>query len=557
VKVSRRSFLTGISAFGGGSILSEHSLHALTRGGKQNILFSPKTGTTYYFSTSGSDSNRGTSPGSPFLSITKANSLVLKAGDRILFQGGQTFSGGLSFQPSNYLAIALPSTKYPVTIGSYGTGRATISSTSVVGCSIYDIGFMVVRDLIFIGSGGTANVNQGVSLYNDLPVQMQDVLLYNLDISNFDSAGIMIGGGFGTPINVGYSNVTASNCTVHGNYDGFITYTNTAPCTFNLLITGSKFYSNAGKAAASSASGNGIGLGGVNGAVVQYCEAYSNGANNTLTNGPVGIWAYGSTNVLFQFCESHNNLSNGGDGGGFDLDGGVTNSIIQYCYSHDNFGYGYLIYAYSGTNNAGNTVRYCISQNNNNGSSLDGEVFIANAGTTFSGLNIYNNTFYPASGKSCISYGTGTITSANFYNNIFYAQTGAYMINTHTFNQSTSTYAGNDYYGGGQIAWNGTTYSTMAAWQTATGQEKIGGSNVGLTSNPQLTNPGGGGTTNGYNPSALTAYELVHGSPMIGAGINLSTQFSINPGVLDYYSDTIPNGGAGTGFNVGADGANR
>jgi hypothetical protein len=44
---------------------------------------------------------------------------------------------------------------------------------------------------------------------------------------------------------------------------------------------------------------------------------------------------------------------------------------------------------------------------------------------------------------------------------------------------------------------------------------------------------------------------------MIGAGLKLATQFSIASGPLDYYGNPIPNGGAGTGYNVGADGANR
>ncbi len=97
----------------------------------------------------------------------------------------------------------------------------------------------------------------------------------------------------------------------------------------------------------------------------------------------------------------------------------------------------------------------------------------------------------------------------------------------------------------------------MALWQTATGQEKIGGVDVSLTSDPRLTSPGRGGTTNGYDPRSLTAYHLQHGSPMIGAGLSLAAQFSISPGPWDYYGDPIPNRRAWTGYNIGADGANR
>src|SRR4051812_47850304 len=50
---------------------------------------------TYYVNTSGSDSASGTSTGSAWKTINRVNSQVLKAGDKVLFQGGQTFSGGL------------------------------------------------------------------------------------------------------------------------------------------------------------------------------------------------------------------------------------------------------------------------------------------------------------------------------------------------------------------------------------------------------------------------------------------------------------------------------
>src|SRR4029077_18560841 len=54
---------------------------------------------TYYVSSSGSDGNSGTSTSAAWHSITKVNSVGLKAGDKVLFQGGQTFSGGL--RPKN------------------------------------------------------------------------------------------------------------------------------------------------------------------------------------------------------------------------------------------------------------------------------------------------------------------------------------------------------------------------------------------------------------------------------------------------------------------------
>src|SRR5215213_5808689 len=48
--------------------------------------------TTYYVSPGGSDSAAGTSTSAPFKSITKVNTLNLNAGDKVFFEGGQTFN---------------------------------------------------------------------------------------------------------------------------------------------------------------------------------------------------------------------------------------------------------------------------------------------------------------------------------------------------------------------------------------------------------------------------------------------------------------------------------
>jgi hypothetical protein len=51
--------------------------------------------------------------------------------------------------------------------------------------------------------------------------------------------------------------------------------------------------------------------------------------------------------------------------------------------------------------------------------------------------------------------------------------------------------------------------------------------------------------------SALSAYQLAPGSPLINAGINLS-QFAITAGQNDFYGDPIPDKNSGL-FDIGAD----
>jgi uncharacterized repeat protein (TIGR01451 family) len=80
--------------------------------------------TTYYVSSSGSDSNDGRSTTSPYQTLTKVNSLALQPGDAVLFRRGDTFRGTLTIRRSG------SSTK-PITFDAYGTGPKPALSGSV------------------------------------------------------------------------------------------------------------------------------------------------------------------------------------------------------------------------------------------------------------------------------------------------------------------------------------------------------------------------------------------------------------------------------------------
>jgi len=59
-------------------------------------------GTDYYVSPAGDDSDPGTSPTEAWRTIDKANTEVFGAGDRLLFEGGSTFSGNQSGQSATH-----------------------------------------------------------------------------------------------------------------------------------------------------------------------------------------------------------------------------------------------------------------------------------------------------------------------------------------------------------------------------------------------------------------------------------------------------------------------
>ncbi|MBN1675088.1 MAG: hypothetical protein JXR37_28870 [Kiritimatiellae bacterium] len=94
------------------------------------------------------------------------------------------------------------------------------------------------------------------------------------------------------------------------------------------------------------------------------------------------------------------------------------------------------------------------------------------------------------------------------------------------------------------MKWGDATYSTLSAWRDATGQETVGGINTALTGNPTLTDPGGGGTIGDpYQLHTLSAYRLLAVSPLIDAGLDLFSEFGIQPGSRDFYGNSLPSTG--------------
>jgi hypothetical protein len=499
--------------------------------------------TTYYVSTAGNDSNSGTSPSSPWRTITKVNAGHYQAGDRILFEGGQIFSGSLSFTASSWSATAAAA--HPVTIGSYGSGSATINSGAAGGFLAHDVAGFNLENLNFVGNGSTSA--NGVRALNDLPgnVKLDYVYMYNLNVSGYGGDGVLVDGENGSSgfKNVNISYVTAHNNTGHsGSGTAGIIVTSLANYGFgdknaandDVLINHCVSYSNTGTAGNSNWSGSGIMLANVNGGAIQYSVAADNGAHSW---GTVGIWAADANNVTIQYNESYGTMTtNGSDGDGFDLDGGVTNSVMQYNYSHDNAGAGYFVYTYNDgyvTGSSNLTVRYNVSQNDDRTKdNWYGSITIGDAGGTLTGVDVYNNTVYQSLGSgsytATIEGSSASSIHALVANNIFYATNGSGMIKG---GSPYVSFVGNDYY------------------STATEEAKSSSALLGTTANPLLDHPGGGGIiTEGYDPADLGAYELLSGSPMYDAGLNLHALYGINVGTHDYYGNSLPS----SGFDIGA-----
>ncbi|MBD2724662.1 right-handed parallel beta-helix repeat-containing protein [Hymenobacter armeniacus] len=508
-------------------------------------------------SNSGNDANSGTSPAQAWRTPARVSAATFHPGDRVLFAGGQTFSGSLRVRPASHGTAA-----QPIVFRSYGIGGpAVIASDTAAGFYAYNNAGFELRNLTFVGAGRLVTKHSGVRFYNDSTnAHLQYLRIDSLDISGYRGVGLTIASWNGTS---GYDNVRITNSQFHANGEAGLSSYSYFPLLGhrNWYVGNCKAYDNSGRPEITNThSGNGIVLSGIDGAMVENCTAYHNGwLNGSRGGGPVGIWGWECNNLTIQYCESHHNEAGAArDGGGFDLDGGCTNSVMQYNYSHDNDGPGYLLCQFDwATAMHDLVVRYNVSQNDARKDD-QGAIMMYSSGWAggIVNVNIYNNTVYldrPANGStpSAVYIMSGDIAGTNLRNNILQTATGLPVVRT--FTASGLRFEGNAYWsptGALTLSWNGASFNNLTDWRTATTQETLANGTrlTGVCASPCFASatPGVALSTG----SRLPNFTLGSSSPLLGSGLNLATEFNINPGTRDFYGANTP--GAGSRGNIGA-----
>jgi len=481
-------------------------------------------GTLHYVDArKGSDANPGTSSRLPWRSLSKVNATLFAPGDKVLFAGGQVFEGTL------YVGRQSNGTKdRPIVIGSFGRGRATLQGGSGDGVVLTDCAFVTVRELKIVGCG-RKNGSDGAGVRM---IRTQGVDLNAIEVSGFRLAGVATGGDRNTRITRVYAhdNGFAGITTDGGRPD--------IPRSRDLYIGYCVAENNPGDPKnLTNHSGNGIVVGGVDGAVIEYCEAMNNGWDMPWKgNGPVGIWGWNCDRLVIQHCISHDNKTVSGavDGGGFDLDGGATHSTLQYNLSYNNHGCGYLLCQYPGAAPwKDNTCRYNISVNDGLTNHFSGIYFWA-GGPDISNAQVYNNVILN-SRHAVVS--THDIAGLVFRNNIFVSE-GDILAGP----LAHARFENNLYWstGDGAIYRSGdTVYAKLADWAKATGQETADGRLASLFADPRLVMPGKGQTlpTDPPHLSRMLLYRLRQDSPCAGRGMPIADN-----GGKDFFGHRVLNG---------------
>jgi hypothetical protein len=539
---------------------------------------------TFYFSAAGDDANSGLSAGSPKKTITAANALSLVAGDAILFRGADTFSGSL-------VAQAGGSSSNRIYWGSYGGGRATISSGASRGFYGEDKAYITVRDLTFLGAGNntSASVVDGILIQNTdtSNIKAGGPHIINNTVSLYGQSGIaavgrfVSGGGSGKGWDgtiVGWNLVhdcTAGAADAKGNA-GIIVYGRYPVPTHgysntNLLIERNVVRDCAGGSGGAFSgaphAGSGIFMAEVDVGTAQFNHVENCGETSF---GNVGIWCYECRAVVQQFNTVAYQKTTFADGSGMGLDVACVNCIVQFCYATLCEGAGIYVYAYEDANVfpcTGNIIRYNICENNGTNSAHSGNnkgdfLWQNDAPSVIHECNWYNNTGYSSltNGINFRIIQNQAALKGYIANNVFHAgSTTARWVflegfPSNSYTAGTSFVLLNNCYSGETtqpIFW-ASAHLQVGPWladANAADQERLSGVIKAITADARLARTADAGVIEGYSPDDLTGYEISSGSPAADGGLNLSTALSISPGATDFYGNSIP---VGSGYSAGA-----
>ncbi|MYS73950.1 right-handed parallel beta-helix repeat-containing protein [Streptomyces sp. SID5926] len=498
-------------------------------------------GTTYYVSPGGDDSADGTSPDAAWRSLTRADKAELRPGDRLLLQGGARFAGTVTVGKGE-----AGDASRPVTVGSYGAGRATITSTHTPGVSVHNTAGVEIRDLALTGPGAHHTGEAGVNLYADARDggDRRHVTVEDIDVSGF-RVGVAVGASGTGP---GFRDVTVRQVDLHGNRDaGLLTYgpafdpKHPGYAHEDVVVEAVHAHGNAGDPTATERhTGSGIILGGVREATVRDSSAYDNGARSArrAPAGPVGIWAYDSTRVRIEHNSAYRNHTGSKvDGGGFGLDSNVSHSTVEYNTSFHNDGSGYYVYSATGNGaHTDNTIRYNVSVDD--GRKLPAHGALTVYGSQVRDLSIYQNTVTMSRSPG----GPGTVvllrpgnSGITFRNNLLVSDGDPLVSADTALTTDRVLFQGNQYAASGRwsVKWGTHRYPDLDAWRSHTGQERVEGRPSGTSAAPCLT---GGALPDVDRPA--DARLLTPRCPR--PGLDLRGQFGTDDAAVDLFGHTVP-----------------
>ena len=471
------------------------------------LLFAmPCFAATYYVSPTGDDAARGTSLRLAWKSIAHVNAVHFAAGDKVLFEGGNSFSGKLVVASG-------------VTYGSFGSGAATLSGGDDGAIVAKNVAGFRITNLTLVGTSldhGVLNAS-GIVITND-GSKLHGVTIDHVDISGFSLAGILMqsGGRFS-----GYDNVSIRSSSIHDNGYVGIALSGEEVATFSgvdiahVEVRNINGYRNSyGQLV--EGSGTGIDVSGALSITITDNAVHDNGA---MSSGPAGISVLNATDVTIAHNEVwnvHTLSSFGGEAIRLDR---AESVLVEGNYTHTNDGSSLRLIA------NGATVRFDISDD-------DGRRNRAPAlSISGSGVDVIRNTIAL---RHASEMGAATAlfidaSDALVANNLSATSAGVKVMEVPS--SSSPRFIANDYFAAGGPAlfdWHEMTYSGFDAWNAT----QPASPSTGFSADPRFI--ADTGTTMYPRPTTdLGAFQFTTTSPLYDSGADLE-MLNVNTGQHDF-----------------------
>lgn len=409
----------------------------------------------WYVSSSGNDSNSGTSPSSPFLTPGQAvTSAEANAYDVILLNGGNTFSISTTLTPSVYLFWT-----------SYGTGTATIN-TSVTTLDLMiemtNVGqyfsYLTITNTL---ASATSNQNNGDLHWNwnDNANHTDGVLVDHCTITGGMNGTAAIGTSTtGTLAANVYTNNTISTM-----FAGGIKY---SPTNNTIYFTDTHILGNTVSAISGSSSFAAFAIALRPTSGVTNCNRI---CGNTVTNyNGSNTSSYRGDGIIIVYADSvfidgnlvAGNLRMSGDASSIDMDMSCTNSYARYNFA----AYSGSIHFYYYSCGYGCTYAFNLGIDSGVGTSSYGGIYAGSSNHNMAWCNtLIGSGLGPAANLSFAQ-------AFDFFNNLLVASPGQPAIDLTTASPSAGSYIdGNCTQSGAGIfgcKYSSTSYSTLSSWQS-------------------------------------------------------------------------------------------
>ena len=469
-------------------------------------------GTTYYVDcANGNDSASGQSPDEAWRSLAKVSSVTFSSGDEILFRRGTRCHGVLAPRGSG-------SPGSPIVVDAYGSGPRPILAGDGARATVYlhNVQQWELHHLKITNHGPPPQPSEkrnGIWVMLDSfgtghHYVIEDVTIDDVnssrttpagdtstgDFENYskDSGGII----FDASGSNGFDDVLLQHDQLRAvNREGM--YISGSAPTTALVIRDNRLQ---------QIGGDGIVAVTSSGALIDHNVVA--GFDTAGTSFNAGVWAYNSTDAVFQFNDVSGGQHGPLDSMAYDIDGSNHHLTFQYNLSHDNSG-GFLMLCNdlsplsAGSGNGGSVVRYNISQNDH--AIVRGVIDAPLACGPENDISIYNNTVFTKDQRVTTLVENTNNSTMHLANNILVGPGPSAMID-----DQAGTWSNDLYFDVTCLSRPADTHAVVA--------------------DPLFVAPGSA-TSLGH----ADGYRLRSGSPALGGGVPIP-----GDGGRDYYGNPIP-----------------